>query len=175
MDNKTLLALFDCNDYLKQWFRSAADEEWNNLSEVAEAAVHEYGEIAGLLECNHCNRCILDGCIADVAPDDLAVMLEGDVNLCVECYDAAVVARKKIVVYRDETGDYEDMNALSDEEIWLVQHLERQEKALNYRDRDLIRLQPHDQRKFCHRIVGEVDRFIDGKTVVDCRPERLDT
>lgn len=174
MNNSTLLAILECDEATKEWFRDAAREGWEGLDDIADAAMKVHGELSGLWRCDACDGCCLDVAVSagcDVSEEAEAVLLVGDTILCHNCHEEAVEARKKIIVHTVRDGDHtayeEDESRLTEEEQSLAAYLDRAESAANRQERELISGYPRDERAQLHRYADSnaTDRFLSGKTV----------
>lgn len=172
MNDKTLLALLECDDeHVQSWFRDAVEYGWSDLDEIAEAAMDVHGELSGFWRCDSCQQPVVDPAFDIVlsnglSDESLAVLLMGDITLCHECYEAAKDARGKIVVIEDEDGVAEDRSALTEEERELAELLDMAEEARNQADREMISNYPRREQRQLHRYQDdiELERFKEGKT-----------
>ena len=160
------------------------DESMMPLVESADAAgwgdVYEYLRIGysiglnggGLWQCEHCHQPIEDPAHPDsevgchILDDESGC---GNTILCDECYEAAVAARKKIVVTEirecdisdsDEQtviGTKEDDSALTADEKTLAAYLDAHQTGISRNARSHIAGYPRGERWQLHRYQDQID------------------
>lgn len=155
---------------------AAIEAHWGDVHEYLRVGYAAGLDCGGLWQCEHCGDPVEDpahpccnvGC--HMLDDGSGV---GDAILCEVCYEAALDARRKIVVedVTDDDGEvvstHEDDSALTDGEQTLAGYLNRDDDGRSRRDRSHIASYPRDERGQLHRYQEQIDasRARRGKTV----------
>lgn len=145
---------------------AADDLGWGDIYEYLRIGYERGLSSGGLWRCEHCGEPVEDPAHPDhevgchILDDGSGC---GDIILCDECYEAAVAARKKIVVETFEDADSgleiteQDDSALTDDEKALAAYIEDNQSGNARNARSLIAGYPRNERRQLHRYQDQID------------------